>query len=460
MPTLGPPDPFLTWACIAGVLSGLPVLLIAPPVGVIIMVAFGTWLGIMFATENKRRQIARKSLRAAHELGCARLDEQHAELCRPIEEANKHLTDAWQAERSALAMKHRRLCKRIDEENYRQLAAWEAEDSVRSAEHARACAAIDSANGTLLAAWKAKNATIAEDHRGATHEVEQANNGVLDVWRAENAARQATYERKRREIEQENGRLTSAWEALTAARQAEHERRCREVDAKNQLVIAEWEAANAPWIAEEKRWRDRAIKAEADIRRLESDLNQQRTETQNRFRDRRNETSGIAANHARAKLDYERELIQAEGDSKKLQLEDHLEKALIREAKLKGITGERILSLESFGIETAKDVDMLYSLKVPGIGNVLSKRLFDWRDSVMRSFRPQKALPESEKNRIASRYAPVMLPLGQSIQAAINDLDRIALSHNARETEVINAIARAVQKYAIAEAHVKAMKVT
>ena len=38
MPTPGPPDPFLARVCVAGLLAGLPVLLIAPPVGVIVMI--------------------------------------------------------------------------------------------------------------------------------------------------------------------------------------------------------------------------------------------------------------------------------------------------------------------------------------------------------------------------------------------------------------------------------------
>jgi hypothetical protein len=488
MPTPGPPDPFLARVCIAGFLAGLPVLLIAPPVGVVVMFAFGAWWVLMITTENMRREMARKSLKAAHEFECARMDEEYAELCQPIEETNKQLTDAWQAESSALAAKYQRLCKRIDDENYRQLAAreetdaarrakydeecrkihtknqrlmneWEEVDSVRRAEHARVCAKIDAANAQLLAAWEAKNAAITAQHQRECAEVEQANRRVLAAWEAENASRQATYDWARREIEQENQRLTSAWEALRATRQAEHERACREIDAKNRRLIEEWEAANAPWVAEAKRWRDRVGDALAEILRLESDLNRQRTVIESRFRQRKDEASGIAASHDRAKLDYEQELRQAEVDSKKIQLEEHLDKALIRQAKLKGITGDRLLSLESFGIETAKDVPLLNNQKVPGIGPVLSKRLFDWRDSLTASFRPQQTLPDSEKNRIASRYAPVMLPLAQSIQGAINDLDTIATSHRTREAEMVRAIATAVQNLATAEAHVKAMNV-
>jgi DNA-binding helix-hairpin-helix protein with protein kinase domain len=459
MPEPGPPDPFLARACIAGVLAGLPVLLIASPVGVIIMFAFGTWWVTMKATENTRRELARKSLRAAYKFECARMYDEYADLCQPIEAENKRMADAWEAEKSALTAKYQKTCKRIDDENYRQLAAWEAADSVRRADHARVCASIDAANGQVLAAWEAKNAAITSTHQRESDEIARANRRVLADWAAENASRQAAHDRARHQVENENQRLTSAWETLKATRQSEHERACREVDAKNHRLIAGWEAANAPWLAEEKRWRDRAGNAEVEILRLESDLIKQRAVTESRFRQRKDEASGIAASHGVAKADYERELGQAELDSEKIQLEEHLDKALIRHAKLEGISGYRILSLESFGIETAKDVPLLHTQKVPGIGPALSRRLFDWRDGLMASFRPQQALPESEKNRIASRYAPVMLPLGQAIQAAINDLDTIAMSHRAREAEMIKAIAAAVQNFAIAEAHVNGMKV-
>jgi hypothetical protein len=102
---------------------------------------------------------------------------------------------------------------------------------------------------------------------------------------------------------------------------------------------------------------------------------------------------------------------------------------------------------------------MLNHQKVPGIGPVLSQRLFDWRDKIASSFRPRQGLPESEKIRVANRYAPVLLPLGQALQSAINDLEAITVSHRASEAERIKAIAAAVQNLAVAEAYIRAMKV-
>lgn len=429
LPPSAPPDPFLARLCIVGILAGLPLILVATPVGIIIMIAFGVWWMIMRGTESMRQEMARKSLKATHEYECERMDEEYAELCQPIEEANKRLTDDWKAAYANVMSEHERLCKGVDEKNNRQLAAFESAHAARNAEHEK-----------------------------EVQEIKASNRVVLSAWESENGARTVVYENARRQIESANQSLIDAWEAVNASRQAEHERVCREIDTKNRRLIADWQAVNAPWIAEEKRWRDRVIAAEAEILRHESEFKRQRTATESRFRKCKDEANGIAGSHDRAKLDYERELRQAEVDSKKIQLEEYLDKALIRQAKLKGITGDRILSLESFGIETAKDVPLLSNQKVPGIGQVLSKRLFDWRDSLMASFRPLHTLPDSEKNRIASRYAPVMLPLGQSIQGAINDLDTITMTHLTREAESIRAITAAVQNLAIAAAHVRAMK--
>ena len=96
---------------------------------------------------------------------------------------------------------------------------------------------------------------------------------------------------------------------------------------------------------------------------------------------------------------------------------------------------------------------------MPGIGPVLSKRLLDWRDKLASSFRPRQGLPESERRRVATRYAPVLLPLRQALQSAIDDLETIAASHRASEAERIKAIAAAVQNLAVAEAYVQAMRV-
>jgi hypothetical protein len=99
-----------------------------------------------------------------------------------------------------------------------------------------------------------------------------------------------------------------------------------------------------------------------------------------------------------------------------------------------------VLALVSFGIEAAKDVLILNNQKVPGIGPVYSRRLLDWKESLEKSFRPQPFLPESEKNRIASRYTPILLPLGQSIECAIDDLSAIIKDYGSQEDDMVREI--------------------
>lgn len=430
IPNPDPPDLFLERFLIAGAVAGAPVYFVVWPVGLIMMFGFGaSWL-FMKLTAGIRLAMEQKSLNRAHEAECALMDEEYAERVQPIERANGKLLLAWKAKNVAEEEEHSRLWRAVDDENRRRLAPWEAD-----------------------------KALIEADHRRATQEVEQANRGILLDWEAENAARQTAYDQTRRQIEIENQRYISAWTALIASRKEEYRQKCLEIDAKNRQRKASWEAANAPWIAEQKRWRDRASSAEKKIRRMEDELAAQRQASITRFQQRKADADGVIKSHDGARQDYERELQQAETDSKKIQLEEHLDKSLIRNAKLKGITGDRILSLESFGIETAKDVDILHNQKVPGIGPVLSQRLFDWRFRLASSFRPKQGLPESEKRRVATRYAPVLLPLGQAIQAAINDLEKIAASHSASEAEVVKGIAAAVQDWAVAMAHFRAMEV-
>jgi hypothetical protein len=316
---------------------------------------------------------------------------------------------------------------------------------------------IEAKKNRLIAAWEATNRAQMAEYEWKRDEIDAKNRLTLTEWEAENSRRQEHHQRTCKDIEAKNQGLIAAWEALNAARQSEHERACRKIDEENQRAMAAWKVVNAPWFEEEQRWRQRLAAAEADRNRLESELYAQRSASQAQFDKRKKDAQEIASSHANTRLEYDKELWQAESNSKKIQLEEHLDRELIRNAKIKGITSKSILALESFGIETAKDVEMLKTQKVPGIGPVLSGRLFEWREKVERTFIPKQALPESERSRIASRYAPVFLPLGQTIRTAVRDLEGIAASHRARERELVKAIEAAVQNAAVAEAHLDAL---
>ena len=139
-------------------------------------------------------------------------------------------------------------------------------------------------------------------------------------------------------------------------------------------------------------------------------------------------------------------------------LEEYLDQSLIRNANLSGFSTKIIHTLEYFGIETAKDVMRLKTLRVTTIDPVLKNRLFAWRDGLMTSFTPKRRLSDSERNRIASRIAPSLLPLAGTIQTAIRDLEGIIGSHRTREQELLKNITDLVEDAAVSEAHLKALR--
>lgn len=311
---------------------------------------------------------------------------------------------------ASLNRSHRLECGRIDEE------------------YAILCEPMDTANKRLMAAWQTANAVLIDE-----------------------------YEQSRKKVDEENHRRLKSWELNNAARMKEHERTCQGIEATNRRLLLAWEAANAPWIAEERKWRNRLAQVEAELTKLEAELSSRRAESLMRFETMKRGADRAGSDFKLVKRDYDGDIGIAQADSHQNQLEEHLDKYLIREAKLKGITTARIIDLESFGVETAKDVAILETQKVPGIGPVLSTRLFVWRDGLAASFVPKQTLPEKERNRIASRYAPVMLPLSQSIEATIRELESIISSHRTLERGLLTTIAATVEKVAAIEAHLKAL---
>ena len=137
--------------------------------------------------------------------------------------------------------------------------------------------------------------------------------------------------------------------------------------------------------------------AEFEINRLERALQDQRRMCSEQFERKKREADASVVSHSKVRDQYQSDLREAEQDSRRIQMEQHLDSFLIRQAKLKGITTERVfLSLEAFGIQTANDVDMLSTTKVPGIGPVLRDRLLGWKITVASKFVLKQALPESD----------------------------------------------------------------
>lgn len=96
---------------------------------------------------------------------------------------------------------------------------------------------------------------------------------------------------------------------------------------------------------------------------------------------------------------------QLEMKKRELLLDAFLRQFFISDAQLPRIGQGRVATLESFGIETAADIEDYALSLVPGFGQVLISTLIAWRSALASQFRfnPSTALPQGELNRLLQR---------------------------------------------------------
>ena len=225
----------------------------------------------------------------------------------------------------------------------------------------------------------------------------------------------------------------------------------------NDQLIRSWEAKNQEW---NKEYRGRASRRDglaAQLTNLESTLDEaSRTATGLFLSVRKNLESSKAA-YEGARAEYSKEVADLTKRSAQLQLEHHLDSFLIRDAKLKSMTTDRIASLSSFGIETALDVTRLNGVKVPGIGPVLTKRLFDWRDSLARSFKPKPGVPTAERTVVDQRHLLRLRQLEAVLSNGPVQLTEIVNQYDSRRSVVLSQIQTVVNQLAQSKSDVEVM---
>ena len=155
------------------------------------------------------------------------------------------------------------------------------------------------------------------------------------------------------------------------------------VSQANQDLLKAWESENKDWCREFRVRSAARVKLEEQLTKFESLLENESSSADKRYRSIRGNLDKKRSEYDEAKAEYSRALTELTLRSAQMQLDRHLDSYLIRDAKLTGMNTGRISSLGSFGIESAFDVDRLTSVKVTGIGPVLTERLLNWRQGRM-----------------------------------------------------------------------------
>ncbi|MCA9880770.1 MAG: hypothetical protein KC442_23395 [Thermomicrobiales bacterium] len=122
----------------------------------------------------------------------------------------------------------------------------------------------------------------------------------------------------------------------------------------------------------------------------------------------------------------QRELQILERNSRALQLNRHLDARRIDQAQIPGVGPARMAMLQSFGIETAAEVDAAAVRQVPGFGPSLTAALLDWRQSVERTFvfNPRTRVDPADVAALDRRLLQTRVHIEQTLLAGPETLRR------------------------------------
>ena len=243
------------------------------------------------------------------------------------------------------------------------------------------------------------------------------------------------------------------WSRLTAAHRGER----KQVAEINAASTRAWEAENVCWCRE---YRGRTGARDSLVTRLSkvgADIGGTDAEARVQHADIRRTLEAAKARHAEQRRQHDDALADLARRSHQIQLDNHLDSLLIRDARIKAMSPNRISNLRSFGIETAADVERLNGVKVPDIGPIMTQRLFEWRAARSAGFRPRPGVPEAEKSAVARRYLPGLGQLEKTLAAGPARLREVVQRHQARRSSLIAEAQQLARALAQARADVEVM---
>lgn len=139
--------------------------------------------------------------------------------------------------------------------------------------------------------------------------------------------------------------------------------------------------------------------------------------------------------------------------SRERRLDDFLSGFPLRVAKIDGLDEDRLLILQSYGIETARDIRERTLSTIRGLGETLLASLLTWRKAMEGrfSFDDRRDLPAADVARIRNKYLEQRLRLEEPLEVDIERLEGMSASASAEAAQ----IAASLHPYRVALAQAK-----
>jgi DNA-binding helix-hairpin-helix protein with protein kinase domain len=179
---------------------------------------------------------------------------------------------------------------------------------------------------------------------------------------------------------------------------------------------------------------------------------------QNLFRASKAEADGLKRAHDALLQERADRLRKLHENHRQSQLEEYLDRFEIATARIKGIGPAKVTILQSYGIETALDVNQQRVLGISGFGPKTVANLLAWRQTCEQSFRfdPQKGVSPTE---VAAVEQDVMLRvrgLEARLAKTLEELKTHAANEQRRRADCATKIAGVGRVYGQLYADVQA----
>ncbi|MDI3478831.1 MAG: hypothetical protein PWQ59_2356 [Thermoanaerobacterium sp.] len=150
---------------------------------------------------------------------------------------------------------------------------------------------------------------------------------------------------------------------------------------------------------------------------------------------------------------------ELEKNLQKYQFETFLESHSLDNAQIKGIGPGRKATLQSYGIETAADIDYQKIISIPGFGHVLTTSLVYWRKSIESQFRfdPSKGVDPKLIAKLDNEINQEKVKLEQILLNGVQELKKISSQIIAKRKIMLKEIEMCMMELAQAEADFKAL---
>jgi DNA-binding helix-hairpin-helix protein with protein kinase domain len=139
----------------------------------------------------------------------------------------------------------------------------------------------------------------------------------------------------------------------------------------------------------------------------------------------------------------QRGMAQLQASLRQRQLECFLDQHRIERARIQGIGPARRTTLQSYGIETASDVDAGAILRIPGFGPALAQSLMSWKHSIERTFvfDARRGIDPADLRNLDSELASRRAQLERDLEAGLTQLVQARSWIEARRQSLLPRIA-------------------